>query len=272
MASTNTIRNYFVDEAGDGTLFTKRGKVILGDEGCSNYFILGVLDVNDVEKLTTEVSALRAAFLADPYFKKVPSMLPEARKTYFAFHAKDDVPEVRKEVFSLISKHDVKFMAVVRDKRKLLDYVRQQSVKKTGYRYHPDELYDYLVRRLFKNLLHKDDAIIVTFAKRGDKDRTERLKLALEQAKNHFEQQWNYENHTDITVVPDIPQHCVLLQVVDYFLWSLQRFYEKREDRYLEFLWPQFRMVNDLDDTRKSSYGVYYDKKRPLTLAAFDDF
>lgn len=94
----------------------------------------------------------------------------------------------------------------------------------------------------------------------------------MEQAKNHFEQQWNYENHTDITVVPDIPQHCVLLQVVDYFLWSLQRFYEKREDRYLEFLWPQFHMVNDLDDTCKSSYGVYYDKKRPLTLAAFDDF
>lgn len=61
------------------------------------------------------------------------------------------------------------------------------------------------------------------------------------------------------------------LQAVDYFLWSLQRFYERREDRYLEFLWPQFSLVQDLDDKREHPYGRYYTQKRPLTLAALDD-
>jgi hypothetical protein len=61
------------------------------------------------------------------------------------------------------------------------------------------------------------------------------------------------------------------LQVTDYFLWALQRLYERREDRYLELLWPSFCLVHDLDDTRDKTYGVYYTKKKPLTLAALEE-
>jgi hypothetical protein len=35
--------NYFVDEAGDGTLFNRKKRVVVGQEGCSKFFILGVL-------------------------------------------------------------------------------------------------------------------------------------------------------------------------------------------------------------------------------------
>jgi len=48
-------------------------------------------------------------------------------------------------------------MAVVRNKHKLLEYVRQRNEWDASYRYNQNELYDYMVRRLFKNLLHKDD-------------------------------------------------------------------------------------------------------------------
>ncbi|MBN2548789.1 MAG: hypothetical protein JXB15_06515 [Anaerolineales bacterium] len=61
------------------------------------------------------------------------------------------------------------------------------------------------------------------------------------------------------------------MQAVDYFLWALQRFYERREDRYVELLWTAFRLVYDLDDTRKTPYGVYYTQKKPLTLAALEN-
>jgi hypothetical protein len=30
-------------------------------------------------------------------------------------------------------------------------------------------------------------------------------------------------------------------------------------------------MVHDLDDTRQSRHGVYYTKKKPLTIAALED-
>jgi hypothetical protein len=38
-------RHYFVDEAGDGTLFNGKGQVLIGSEGCSRFFILGLVDI-----------------------------------------------------------------------------------------------------------------------------------------------------------------------------------------------------------------------------------
>jgi len=181
-----SIRNYFVDEAGDGILFDRKGRPIIGTEGCSQHFILGLLDIAEPEALNKDLFELRKELLSDPYFSGVPSMQPKAKKTALAFHAKDDLPEVRREVFSTLLRHDLRFFAVVRDKRKVLDYVRQRNITDASYRYHPNELYDYLVRSLFKDRLHKDDAYHICFARRGKSDRTEALAAALEAARKKF--------------------------------------------------------------------------------------
>ena len=55
------------------------------------------------------------------------------------------------------------------------------------------------------------------------------------------------------------------------FLWALQRLYERREERFVTLLWSRFSLVHDLDDMRQTRYGVYYTKKKPLTLAAIKD-
>ena len=60
----------------------------------------------------------------------------------------------------------------------------------------------------------------------------------------------------------------VALQAVDYFLWARQRVFEKREDRFLELLWPQCGLIVDVDDTREKEYGAYYTKQKPLRAAA----
>jgi len=54
------------------------------------------------------------------------------------------------------------------------------------------------------------------------------------------------------------------LQAIDYCLWSLQRLFERGEERYLELLWPVFRLVIDMDDTRTAQYGTNYTQKQPL--------
>jgi hypothetical protein len=73
--------HYFVDEAGDPTLFDNKGRIIVGNPGCSGYFILGKLDVDDPAALTAALEKLRTDLLADPYFKGLPSTQPAARKT-----------------------------------------------------------------------------------------------------------------------------------------------------------------------------------------------
>lgn len=267
--SPESICQYFVDEAGDPTLFNRRKQVVIGQEGCSRYFIMGVLHIADPEQVSQELNQLRMELLADPNFKRVPSMQPQQKKTAIAFHAKDDLPEVRSEVFKLLMRHEMRFQAVVRDKQAVLSYVRQRNEHDPAYRYQQNELYDALVSRLFKNLLHKANAYRVCFARRGSSDRTAAFGAALEQARRNFNLTWNKIGTAPVEVLSGWPAQHTALQAVDYFLWALQRLYERQEERYLDLIWPKVSLVHDVDDTRQKKYGVYYDKRRPLTLAAF---
>lgn len=267
-APAGSIRNYFVDEAGDATLFSRRGRVLVGTEGCSRFFILGLVDVEAPESLAQDLENLRAALLADPYFQGVPSMQAEARKTALAFHAKDDLPEVRREVLSILSRHELRFFAVVRDKREVLEYVRRRGTHDPAYRYHPNDLYDSLVRRLFKERLHKDDAYRVHFARRGRSDRTAALDRALRAARQRFGERTGITTAAPIEVIATTPPACPGLQAADYLLWALQRLFERGEERFVSLLWPIFRLVHDIDDRREAGYGIYYTQKRPLTATA----
>lgn len=268
--STGLVRNYFVDEAGDTTLFDRRGRrVLIGKPGCSSFFILGVADIPPESEVIQELTTLRDNFLSDPYFQGVPSMQSRARKTALAFHAKDDLPEVRRDVFSVIRKHpELKFHAVVKDKKAVLRYVRERNEVNKDYRYHPNELYDYLVRHLFKNMLHKDDQYQIIFAKRWTSTRTEALRKALQDARDRFSGQWGVKTDSTIEVIEKSLIQSVGLQATDYFLWALQRYYEKKEGRFLTYIWPSVSLIQDIDDRRRNVYGVYYSQSNPLTLNA----
>lgn len=256
------LSHYFVDEAGDGTLFNRRGKVIIGTEGCSQFFMLGLLHAPDPTVLQTALDTLRSQLLADPYFKKIPSMQPQHRKTAFAFHAKDDLPEIRREVFKiLMEQQGLRFFAVVRDKQSVLT-----EVQRSTNRYSPNDLYDKTVSRLFKSRLHKEDGYFITFAKRGSSDRTIALKTALETARQRAAKSWKVNNEAPINIKAIAAAASGALQAADYILWALQRLYEKREDRYIEYVWPIYRLVHDVDDTRDQKYGAYYNKKNPIEL------
>ncbi len=264
-----SVCHYYVDEAGDTTIFGQRNKVIIGQDGCSRFFILGALEIPDPETLSTQLNVLRGNLLSDPYFAKIPSMQLEAQKTALAFHAKDDLPEVRREVFALLKSHsDIRFFAVVKNKQEELNFTRVQQQADPKYRYHPNTVYDYMISRLFRGLLHKKDHYHITFAKRGNSERTQALQSALEMAKlkSKVKAQVVAQSLMQINTI-NASQHCGL-QAVDYFLWALQRFCEKSEERYIEYLWPSIHLVRDLDDKRKSGAGKHYTQERPIYLGS----
>ena len=263
-----SVKHYFVDEAGDPVLFDGKGRQILGTEGCSRYFAVGLLDVMDAVKLSADLAKLRAELVADPYFKNVPSLRPESKKTALYFHAKDDLPEVRREMFKLLPRHELKFSAVVRDKQSVLDFVRTRNERGPVYRYKQDDLYDHAVRRLFKDRLHKHDGYTIRFAIRGNSHRTAAFQSALETARERFAREKGIAITSKLDLKAARPTDEPALQAVDYFLWALQRAFEKREDRYLELLWSQCSLIVDVDDTREAEYGAYYTKQKPLKAAA----
>lgn len=258
-------RNYFVDEAGDSVLFARRGRLIVGQEGCSRFFMMGCLDVADPEALGRDLEALRATLLADPTLKDIPSMQRDQKKTAVAFHAKDDVPEVRRDVFKVLMAHDLRFYAIIRDKMVLASAVRIRNETDSRYRYSENEVYDALVSRLFRDRLHKADHHEVVFSRRGKKDRTQALQTALDKARTNFFRRWGIRGTSTLQVHAAAPREHGGLQAVDYFLWAVQRLYERGEDRYLNVIWPKIRLIMDLDDVREKAYGAWYSQQHPLT-------
>jgi hypothetical protein len=270
----------FVDEAGDPTLFKgRRGKPLVGSPGCSRFFILGKLEVENPTALAQKLKELRTELLNDLYFAGVESFRPERKKTAHAFHAKDDLPEVRYRVFSLLCAEGsaLRFHAVVCDKNALLEREQAKREANPAYRYQPNALYDSLVRSLFSKFHRLADRYELCVARRGHKDRNEALTLALEHAERDFEETFGFSRGGSdawrINVSDPGTEAC--LQAVDYFLWALQRFYElrlhpltgeeqPREDRYLNLLWPQMAEIHDLDFGPER--GTYFNKQHPLTL------
>jgi hypothetical protein len=259
--------HYFIDEAGDPTLFGRRRKVIVGTDS-SRYFLLGKLEINDPPTMTQRLNDLRTKMLTDPYFNSAPSMMPEEGKTAVIFHAKDDLPEVRDRVFHLLAEHDVRFSAVVRDKARLVEQVQARNQAEPKYRYNENEIYDELVSQLFKTAFHQADHFELTFASRGKRNRTAALRVALQKAEQIYEQNFGVKPKHTVNVVSSNPRQHAGLQAVDYFVWALQRFYEKGEDRFWRFVWPKVRVVHDLDDMREHSFGTIYTSQKPLTLEA----
>lgn len=260
------IIHYFIDEAGDSTLFDKHGNAIIGNEGNSNFFILGLLRVGDPSSLRKNLDHLREAIMNDPYFEGVPSLDPSRGRTAIAFHAKDDPPEVRYKVFKLLrQRDDISFFAVVGEKQKTLDYVLGRQALDSTYHYHPDEMYDFLCRRLLKDRLHLADEYQVIFAQRGNKKRTQALERQLDIAQERRLQEIPKNERPKIHVKSGLPRYHAGLQAADYYLWALQRCYEKGEDRFLRNVWGHCKLIMDIDDKRNNDYGEYYNGRKPIT-------
>jgi len=259
-----TTSNYFVDEAGDLNLFDKKGRIIIGQPGVSRFFMVGVAYLPDPFDVHRQLENLRAELLADPYFRNVPSLQPDNKKTAIAFHAKDDLPEVRREVFRLLPQFKARVQVVLRRKHRLA--AEAQALFHYKRKLRADDIYDDLVMRLFRNLLHKSAENHIFFARRGKSERKEALESAIQKAKNNFRAKWGQRPDVPTLVQSAYPSQLAGLQVIDYYLWALQRCYETGEDRFFNLLTSDYKLIMDLDDKRNKGYGEWYSSKNALTI------
>jgi hypothetical protein len=295
------IQHLFVDEAGDLSLFNKRGASIVGREGSSKYFLLGVVVLPNPAEAARVLSDLRTSLLADPYFAGVPSMSADQRKTALCFHAKDDVAEVRREMFKVLPSLNPLVQVVIRDKAELI--VEARALFRRSLKLRPNDVYDEMVRRLFQNLTQEGDADAILFARRGKSHRLQALtwalrdmriseniygsdvvfdgssskgidevmqqmaveRIAREPQQNQQEGDDNIRTRHRI-ISSAYPNQSAGLQIIDYYLWALQRLFERREDRFFNLLAANYRLIIDLDDKRSSPAGAWYSPSNALTL------
>ena len=149
--------------------------------------------------------------------------------------------------------------------RQVHEYVKKRNQMDVPYKYHPNELYDLTTRMLFKQRLHKESAYKITFARRGNSDRTNALKAQLTQARQRFQLEHTSElQEASMEICPSYPWQSPCLQIADYALWALQRCYEKGEARFLRALWQKVSLIHDVDDPNGKSYGSYLSRKSAL--------
>lgn len=265
MSAPEPTTTYYVDEAGDGVLFGRKGRVRINEPEARKFFMLGMVRCKDDTAAADELDRLRKSLLANPLYAGIPSMAPEAGKTARFFHAKDDHNEVRARVFELLTQIDFRFFAVVKEMRSVLEYVRSRNQMDSSYRYHPNELYDLTTRMLFKERLHKESAYRITFARRGRSDRTEALKTELQATRERFLRKHSKDlEEPTLEICPAYPWQNICLQIADYALWALQRCYERGEDRFLRTIWDKVSVIRDVDDPSGKHYGTYYTRKTSL--------
>lgn len=257
-----TTAHYFVDEAGDLTLLGRRGKIVVGNEGVSQCFIVGVADIPQPEQLALEMEDLRRNLLADSYLNQIPSMQIGGGKTARCFHAKDDCSEVRMAVFKLLARNDIRIIAAVRRKIVLAELAR--AAFERGVKLDADSVYDDLVESLMKRTLQAADANVVCFSRRGKSTRQVALERAIRRAQENFSRDTGLPEKPT-TVISAVPSDVAGLQVVDYFLWALQRLFERSDERYFNYLRSHFLLIMDLDDKRQGNReGMLYSEKNPL--------
>ncbi|MCA9242991.1 MAG: hypothetical protein KDA32_03480 [Phycisphaerales bacterium] len=174
-------------------------------------------------------------------------------------------------MFQVLLDHDVRFYAVVRDKQIIAQKVLDHNKRKPKYRYHPNHLYDRCVPILFETRLHLSEAYRIVFAKRGASDRTLAFQRGLLEAKRKLQTKRGIDSAAPIEVVASSPKETACLQAVDYFLWGLQRWFERGEARFINLVWDKVGLIIDRDDTRRRASGEYYSRERPFGRDLRDD-
>jgi len=250
----------FLDEAGDTTFFGKGRVPILGQEGVSLCFGLGLVRfAAPVVEVREQVAKLCRLVETDDYLNRIPSVAKRVQGGGFYFHAKDDPPEVRERLFKWIRDTECSLEMVVGRKIPAL-FARKHNGKDS-------EFYADLLSHLLKNKLKLGQRLVITIAERGKTTRNHVLELAMVKARERFAKRRDLaEISSEVVFNVQNPRTEPLLCVPDYLAWTVQRVFARGETRHYDFVRERISLVVDLYDAEKyEGSRNYYPPKRPLT-------
>ena len=258
----------FLDEAGDTTFYGKGRKSLIGTEGVSTCFMLGMVKFKQpLPELRMAVIDLQNKIAHDPYFQ-VPSVVKKKGRHGYYFHAKDDLPEIRHEFFRFIKGIDCSFEAVVAEK----------TVERfaTAHMDKEELFYADVLSHLLKNKFMALEQLVLNIASKGTNTRNHNLNKALDIALERFGNSKTARRKIAAPQGTFVPQKIVfnetnpiqepLLNVADYLCRAVQRVFEKGETRYYDFIKDKISLVVDLyDRPNYLGYKNFYSPKNPLT-------
>lgn len=258
---TMPVEHRFLDEAGDTTFFGAGRQVILGREGVSLVFGIGIVRIDrPLAETRGEIAALHKQVENDPLLNPIPSVVRRVQRGGFFFHASKDAPEVRSVFLRYLRELPCQAEVVVA--RKIPSLFLQKHHGRD------DEFYADVLSHLIKHRLKRPRRLVLNIAARGSSTRAKVLEEALRKATTRAGKRWpTGELQGEVVFNVQTPLREPLLCVADYLGWAVQRVFERGETRFYDYLREKIRLVVDLYDREKyEGSGNYYDHHRnPLT-------
>ena len=257
---TPEVHHRFLDETGDTTFYGKGRKLIIGQQGVSLSFGLGVLRIDrPLAEVRREVRALEAQVEADPLLNTIPSVQKRIASDGFFFHACKDTPDVRTVLLHYL--RDLPCEAELVVARKIPTLFEKQHHDRE------EEFYADLLAHLIKKRLKRAGTLVLNVAERGSSTREKVLTEALRLATERAAKKWGGENlKARVVFNVQTPRTEPLLTVSDYLCWAVQRVFEQGDVRHYNYLAGKIRLVVDLYDREKyEGSRNFYDKRNPLT-------
>lgn len=252
-----TVTHRFIDEVGDTTFFGKGGITILGQEGVSLAFGMGIVRIDrPLAEVRAEITALQKQVESDPLLNPIPSVAKRIAKGGFFFHACKDTPDVR-----------TVFLHYLRDLPCGIEVVMARKIPSIFVQKHhgkDDEFYADILSHLIKSRLHESQRMVLNVAERGSSTRAKVLEDALGKAVGGdglAPQQDDRKGQVVFNVQTPLTEP--LLSVADYLGWAVQRVFEMGDLRFYTYLREKIQLVVDLYSTGHLNH--YDPHHNPLT-------
>lgn len=251
------VTHRFIDEVGDTTFFGKGGVTILGQEGVSTAFGMGIVRINrPLAEVRAEIAALQKQVESDPLLNPIPSVAKRMANGGFFFHACKDTPDVR-----------TVFLHYLRELPCEIEVVMARKIPSIFVQKHhgkDDEFYADVLSHLIKSRLNEPQRLVLNVAQRGSSTRAKVLDEALGKAVGRAGRLWHQDElkgHVVFNVQTPLTEP--LLSVADYLGWAVQRVFEMGDLRFYTYLREKIQLVVDLYAT--GDFSHYDPQDNPLT-------
>ena len=251
----------FLDETGDTTFYGKGRKLIVGQDGVSLSFGLGVVRIDrPLEEVRREILALEAQVEADALLNTIPSVQKRIASGGFFFHACKDTPDVRSVLLHYLRELPCEAEMVVARKIPAL-FEKQHHGRE-------EEFYTDLLAHLVKNRLKRSGTLVLNVAERGSSTREKVLSEALRLATERAAKKWGGGNLKARGFQRAKSAHRAAVDGFGLSLLGSSARLRAGELRHYNYLAEKIRLVVDLYDRDKyEGSRNYYDKRNPLTAA-----
>ena len=252
---------FFIDESGDAAFYANGKRLLVGEKDFKPLLLMGMIEIEDKQSIHKFLISFQEEIKKDPLYNSLKCVKdPDG----WYLHAKNDQIEIRTKFVEELRKLNG-FRTFVVIGRKRLDLFQSK------HNSNESEFYFDMIFHLLKDRLNDENVHYQIFlANRKGNDA-----LKLKEAINKAIQRDNQKRKTKLTIQFDcrtIPSSTTPeLSIVDYMLWSLQRYILLKEARYYMALREKYNLIIDLYDY--NNYGSnYYSKSNPFDLEKASEF